>query len=255
MEKARVWNRDELVVVLALYHQIPFGKMHSKNPDVIAVAKHIGRTPSAVALRLSNFASLDPELSKRGIKGMANISRDAESVWCEFHDNWELLVEHLAAIRKRQPQDVNDKLQATEEAGFEGPTESVREVKTRLGQSFFRSAVFAAYDNRCCITGIATPQLLRASHIVPWSADPTLRTNPSNGLCLNALHDAAFDRGLISLTDDLELILSKSLIGSMPPSLFNEMFQSRAGLSIRVPERRKPRPEMVKHHRENIFRE
>ncbi|MFN9133049.1 MAG: HNH endonuclease, partial [Phycisphaerales bacterium] len=63
----RAWNRDQLVRTLALYCQIPFGKMHSRNPAVVAVAGVIGRTPSAVALKLVNFASLDPELRGRGV--------------------------------------------------------------------------------------------------------------------------------------------------------------------------------------------
>ncbi len=66
---------------------------------------------------------------------------------------------------------------------------------------------------RCCITGLAIPQLLNASHIVPWSFDVKNRTNPRNGLCLNAIHDRAFDCGLLTVTPDLTVRLSPSLKG------------------------------------------
>lgn len=47
------------------------------------------------------------------------------------------------------------------------------------------------------MSGLAEPRLLIASHIVPWSKDKTNRLNPSNGLCLSAIHDRAFDQGFI----------------------------------------------------------
>src|SRR5207248_3664526 len=74
-------------------------------------------------------------------------------------------------------------------------------VRVRVNQHFFRAAVLAAYDYKCCITGLAVPELLVASHIVPWAKDPKQRMNPRNGLCLNALHDRAFDRGLMFIDE------------------------------------------------------
>lgn len=54
------WNRDQLKLAYYLYCQLPFGKFHHRNPEVMKLATLIGRTPSAVAMKLSNFASLDP---------------------------------------------------------------------------------------------------------------------------------------------------------------------------------------------------
>jgi predicted restriction endonuclease len=127
-------------------------------------------------------------------------------------------------------------------------------VAQRRGQSFFRAAVLAAHDYKCCITGITCDALLRASHIVPWAADETLRLDPRNGLCLNALHDAAFDRGLITFTDRFELKLSKRLKAEVPGPVYEEMFASRAGRVIQMPERFRPDRETMTRHGQTVFR-
>ncbi|MFN7398180.1 MAG: HNH endonuclease, partial [Sandaracinobacter sp.] len=56
------------------------------------------------------------------------------------------------------------------------------------------------WEGKCPLTDIAEPGLLRASHIIAWSAcaDEADRLDPENGLILSALWDAAFDRGLVS---------------------------------------------------------
>ena len=71
----------------------------------------------------------------------------------------------------------------------------------RVGQDFFRRSVLSAYNFGCCITGLAVPKLLVASHIVPWRIDAANRLNPKNGLCLSMLHDKAFDMEYFSLLD------------------------------------------------------
>jgi len=63
------WQEDELLLTLHLYCRTPFGKLHQGNPDIIQLANIIGRTPSAVAMKACNFASLDPALSQKGLSG------------------------------------------------------------------------------------------------------------------------------------------------------------------------------------------
>lgn len=245
----RRWTRDELLKTLSLYCQIPFGKMHARNPAVVSFAQAVSRTPSAVALKLVNFASLDPELQYRGISGMSNTSVMDRSVWSEFYGSWEALAEaaseiSTAPIPKECP---------TASDPPSGLTEVRRETTQRRGQSFFRSAVLAAYDGKCCITGIACDALLRASHIVPWSHDPALRLTPHNGLCMNALHDAAFDRGLITFSARFELQVSTRIRRELPETVYHEMFASRLGSQISMPERFAPSASMIEYHRTNIF--
>ncbi len=76
----------------------------------------------------------------------------------------------------------------------------------RLAQRFFRRAVLASFDAKCCIAGIGHAELLVASHIVPWKQSREHRANPRNGLWLSRLHDRAFDRGLITLDTDYRVI-------------------------------------------------
>lgn len=237
----RIWTEDELVEVLSLYCQMPFGQMHSRNPLVERFAHALGRTSASVALKLVNFASFDPALRARGIRGMANASRLDRSVWDRFYGKWDSLAASKPAER------------VVSEQWAHRPTSADRTVTVRLGQGFFRNAVLSAYQGACCLTGIRSPQLLRASHIVPWSVSESLRLDPSNGICLNALHDAAFDAGLISFGDGLELLVSPSARDVIPDATYAVYFGCREGKTIRAPERFAPNIKCLQYHREHIF--
>jgi predicted restriction endonuclease len=104
------------------------------------------------------------------------------------------------------------------------------------------------------MSGLPEKRLLNASHIVPWSKDKANRLNPSNGLCLSAIHDKAFDRGLITLTDDFRVLVSNQLKKSNHPFL-NDVLVSLDGKPIDLPERFTPNVEFVSYHRKNIFSE
>ena len=244
----RRWEREHLVQALSLYCQIPFGKIHARNPAVVVLSNAIDRTPSAVAMKLSNFASLDPELQSRGIRGMGNISALDRDIWAEYFGRWDVLAEYAVDIDPLSA-DEHDELKNARV----GQTEYINETVRRRGQSFFRATVVAAHDGKCCITGITSGPLLRASHIIPWSHDDALRLDPRNGLCLNALHDAAFDRGLITLSNDFEMIVSDRLKSDVPESVYSEMFENRISVPIKLPERFRPATEFLEYHRNNIY--
>ncbi len=101
-------------------------------------------------------------------------------------------------------------IQSVEEAVA---TEAWRLQKARIGQSPFRKALLERWGGACPLTGIKEPELLRASHIVPWNRCETEaeRLNPENGLLLSALWDAAFDRGLVTFNDDGEAVPQPAL--------------------------------------------
>src|SRR3989338_7210594 len=207
------WTRDELVVAFNLYCKIPFRKINSRNEQIIKLAKAIGRTPSAVAWKLVNFASFDPTLKARGIKGATNAGKLDKVVFDEFYHNWDTLAyesETLLAKFLGQEIQLDDAQEVEKIILKEGKTKEGI-VKIRINQSFFRSAVLASYDNKCCITGIPLTELLIASHIFPWSKDEKNRLNPENGLCLNSFHDKAFDKGLITIDADYKIKISKSV--------------------------------------------
>lgn len=130
--------------------------------------------------------------------------------------------------------------------------EAVREVKTRMGQGFFRKMILSQYNTQCCITGLNVPEILRASHITSWADDPENRLNPANGLCLSATYDAAFDKRLISFDDDYRMILSPALKEHYTNKAFKECFLSREGTRISEPKEHLPALGLLKEHRDKM---
>lgn len=91
-------------------------------------------------------------------------------------------------------------------------TEAERMVIQRIGQDMFREALLIYWGGRCPLTGITESALLRASHIRPWAeCSDDERLDVHNGLLLSALWDAAFDRGLVSFTNDGTPLASRTL--------------------------------------------
>lgn len=251
------WTKDQTKLAFHLYCQLPFGKLHHGNPEVIELARLIGRTPSAAAMKLVNFASLDPAITGTGRRGLSNVSALDREVWEEFNADWEGLAVECQRLRVALagqaettiPSDVDTELFALND--YTGETKRAF-VEQRIKQSFFRRAVLSSYRGRCCMSGLAEPRLLLASHIVPWSKDKPNRLNPRNGLCLSAIHDKAFDKGLIALTDDLKVLVSRELKQRDEPFI-NQVFLPLEGRSIESPERFSPSPEFVARHRTEWF--
>lgn len=253
-EGQTLWTRDELILAVNLYCKLPFGKMHKGNQEIIQFANLIGRTPSSIALKLGNFASFDPTLKERGIKGAANASKLDKQIWDEFYNNWDaalLASEKLLANTKHTTIEKLNKIDL-DNLPTEGK-EKERLVKVRVNQSIFRAIVLATYDGHCCITGINNPDLLIASHIAPWSTDEKNRLNPMNGLCLNALHDRAFDKYLITVAaEDYTIRISKKLLIKNPSEsiLFN--FLQLEGKTIQLPDKFLPSKELLKIHNDRF---
>lgn len=251
----RDWTRGELIVAFNLYCRIPFGRIHHGNPEVIKLAKLINRTPSAVSWKLVNFASLDPELQKRGIRGAGHGSRADKTIWDEFSNDWDSLAfESQMLVIKLEGKRLEDLVQLDKFP--EGRTRATI-VKVRVNQGFFRSAVMAAYNCRCCITGLSVPELLIASHIIPWARNEKNRTNPRNGLLLSAVHDCAFDSGLITVTPDMRVMVCKGLHSraSSTDPILPSLLMDYHGASVTPPERFPPDPEFLSFHNREIFRD
>ena len=247
----RDWTREELIVVFNLYCKIPFGRIHYRNPQVIELAKAIGRSPSAVSWKLANFARLDPALKKRNIAGATHGARSEIEIWNEFNSNWE----QLTFESERLLEAMTGQVPAAVEEAQEFPEGRTREslVRTRINQGFFRAAVLAAYGNRCCITGLSVAKLLNASHIVPWAADLKNRTNPRNGLCLNAIHDRAFDCGLLTVTPDLRVKLSPKIKKASADNAVRDFIWRFEESPISLPRRFMPDESFLRFHNQNVF--
>lgn len=127
-----------------------------------------------------------------------------------------------------------------------------RTTRTRLGQSYFRKMVLANYGEKCCITGLNVPNLLRASHIIAWVDDEANRMNPENGLCLSATYDAAFDKHLISFDEDYRMIVSREIKDYYTNDTTKEYFDKYEGKSLVLPELYLPSQELLEKHREML---
>lgn len=256
------WNREELLVALNIYHKLTFGQLHARQPAVVALAEKLGRGSNSVAMKLCNFASLDPGLKMRGIKGLEGASALDRAVWNEFHENLNVTVPlSEEALRKVFGVDEDCEIEVLPRQGIRicrrqptGPTESITNVKQRRGQDYFRNAVLNNFAGRCGVTGLAVRELLVASHILPWGTHAAERLNVHNGLSLSRLHDAAFDRGLITFDDTLRLRLSPRLKAELPHRAVSDNFGAYAGECLTLPDDAAlPELAFLAEHRAKIF--
>lgn len=154
-----------------------------------------------------------------------------ESELVELHLNKEDLI-------------INDDLEIvmTENDG----TDVFRNVKTRVGQGKLRKILLENY-NGCALCKVNDKNLLRTSHIVGWNDKSTTkddRVNPENAILLCGLHDLMFEKGIISLTDDYEVLYKDGYN-------FTEQGISR-DLIFNIPSKDLPASKYLKAHREKF---
>lgn len=248
-----LWTREELILAINLYCKLPFGRLHSRNPEIIELARLIDRSPGALAFKLVNFASLDPSLLERGIKGAANVSKLDKEIWQEFYRHWDILIfESEKLLAKYKNTTVEQLYPVSEEESFAEGNTREQMVKLRINQSVFRSTILAAYNNSCCITGINETALLVAGHIRPWAEDVKNRLNPRNGIALNALHDKAFEAGFITITTDYRIKISPKIM-KQQIGYSQDLFGRYEDKQIILPSRFLPDTEFLKYHNEERF--
>jgi len=131
------------------------------------------------------------------------------------------------------------------------------ETKRRKGQDYFRRMILSNYGCRCALTGIDIPQLLLASHIIPWrdKQHKKDRLNPENGICLSALYDKAFDKGFITFSpDDYSVLLSSALLENETKEYFEQHFGCIVGRKLTLPTEYLPNRDFLAYHREKVFK-
>lgn len=250
-----LWTREELILAFNLYIKLPFGKMNKSTYEVINLANLLDRTPSSISMRLGNFASVDPYHQQRGVGGLKGGMNQVKPIWDEFFHNQEKLVfqsEQILAKMQRTTIETKYRDILSDIKDLKGET-IIREVKTRVNQSVFRQMVLANYETKCAITGIDIPQILLASHIIPWSKNENERLNPENGICLSALYDKAFDKGLIGINTNYEIILSNELKKKKDSTFFANNFGLIEKQKINKPVGYFPRKEFLEYHLDTIF--
>ena len=252
--KGKNWSRDELIVAFNLYCRTPFGRIHNTNQNIIEISETLGRSPSSVSMKMCNFARFDPQLKKRNIKGLQHGSKQDEKIWEEFHKDWESLAfesqQSLARLVGKTDEDY-----ALEVSFLEPdiPTEARRITRVRLVQRFFRDTVLSSYNYSCAVCKINLCKMLNASHIIPWSIDKNRRADPSNGLSFCAFHDRAFDRGLITIEEDLRIVLSREAKVIDAPKLHRVGLLEIEGQVIAIPDKFRPDQVALAYHRDRIF--
>ncbi len=246
------WTRPQTLAALHIYLQLPFGQLHQRNPKIKQLAAWLGRTPGSIALKLVNLASLDPTIVASGRAGMANASALDRRIWDELQANWDAVALE-ATVEYEKLADGHgvvadaDLLETEAPTIEEGRTRSAT-VQVRVNQARFRKAVLASYNATCCISGLNHEKLVIASHIVPWAEDTLNRLNPQNGLCLSALHDRAYDQGLITVMPDYKVRVSPKLKATKGDHFIKDSLLRFDQQAIRLPERFSPHPEFLRKH-------
>ena len=253
----RNWTREETILAMDLYTRVPFSKIGKNNQEIINLASIINRTPDAVAYKMSNLAHYDPELQVRNVSGLSHTSKLDKVIYDEFANNiGELSFIAQNILADMQHTSVETLLPELKLNDIPIGIDKEQQTKIRIGQYFFRMSVLMSYGNACCITGLKNKELLVASHIKPWSVSniKTERTNPSNGLCLNAMHDKAFDRGLITIDKNYRIVNSRYIKDAVMDEKTREWFAFYNGKEIILPDKFLPGKEFIQYHNDVIFK-
>lgn len=252
----RNWIREELLVALKIYCELNFGQFDQRQHRIIEVAKYLRRTPSSLSMKLCNFASLDPAMMGKGLKGACKADK---LIMQEFLDETEKVMlesEDAYIALLTQKSDVLSLKNSVSEGSYSfksfAKTERLAEIRTRTVQHFFRNAVISSYNFKCSICDIDLKELLIASHVIPWSENEKYRADPTNGLSLCALHDRAFDRGFLTIDKNYTILLS-SRLNSAEGLAVKNMFKDFAQQKLHLPFRFLPNKLHLEWHRDNIF--
>lgn len=248
------WTRPHTLAAFHLYTLLPFGQLHRSRPEIVQLAAWQGRTPSSVAMKLSNFASLDPQIVASGRAGLSGASRQDRQLWAALQENWDEVAQEAASAYASQALAhgvaADNALLEEQDEEFvfeEGRTRSAL-VQVRVNQARFRKSVLTSYNATCCISGLRHEKLVIASHIVPWRMDTKNRLNPQNGLCLSALHDRAYDQGLITVMPDFTVRVAADFKPHKQDSFMADALLRFDGQAIRMPERFRPAQEFLAFH-------
>jgi hypothetical protein len=120
---------------------------------------------------------------------------------------------------------------------------SAGERRLRRGQAELRKLTLENYRFRCALCDVADPNLLLASHVIGWAERAETRGDLRNTICLCRFHDALFETGYWSLTDDLQIVRrtgidSPTISVLLPPTC-----------SFSRPLEHLPAPDFLGHHR------
>jgi putative restriction endonuclease len=242
-EVSNSWSKEELLSAYNLYCKIQIDKIIYQNTDIIRVAELLNKTPKEIVKRFKNFSKLDS-----AVKTLENIEQTDINTWNSFNTNWE------KSVYDSESKIVDFEYKLGNLTKFPKGKDRKYLVKSRVNQNFFRMAVLSSYQNRCCITGLSLVELLNASHIIPWVVDESNRLNPRNGLCLNALHDRAFDKGFLTVTTDYMIHISHYISNILDSDSVHNYFLCYENQKIILPNRFLPKKIFLEYHNKKVFK-
>ncbi len=242
------WTKEETIIAFNVYCKIPFKDSRKTHPLIVKYARILGRSASALNMKVGNLGRLDPKLQARGIVGLAHGSKIEQDVWREFYENPDKLAYESECLIAKYARENLEDVAHIDVSDLPQGEERLAIVKQRVNQSFFRSAVMCSYNSRCCISGMGNPELLEACHIVDWSEDRANRSNPENGLCLNPLFHKAYDKHLIAITPDYEIIVSEEMLDKAGEGAFKDYLLGLRNRRLLLPNRFYPKREFLDRH-------
>lgn len=252
MGKGKPWTREDVIIAYALYCVIPFSKVNNSNQTIKDAAEVMGRSPASLKMRICNLAALDPDFLATGRAGLSSVAKLDQEVFAEFSSDWQRLSSTAEELLGLPIFDIAEPV-------YNGPDRRRRktysEISEKQARRFFRKAVIAAYEGRCCISGMTIPQMLIASHIKPYAVSDrqTERANPANGLLLNAFYDRAFDQGLMTVLPDLTILISDQVKEAYTDEQTRKWLYAIEGTKIVRPARFAPNRELLAYHNEYVF--
>ncbi len=242
------WTREETIVAFNVYCKIPFKDSNKNHSLIIEYAKLIGRSPSALNMKVGNLGRLDPKLKAQGIVGLTHGAKMEEDVWADFYkdpDNFayesECIIAKLRHLSIEQTVEIDNNI-------FPAGEERMSYIKRRVNQKFFHDIVMSTYDYQCCISGIRSMEVLEACHILNWCEDTTNRCNPENGLCMNVLFHKAYDSCLIGITPDYDVVVSDEMFEQTTEEKFRKYLESVNNQKIILPKRFSPNKTFLDIH-------
>lgn len=252
------WNMAETKMAFALYFLLPSRDIHRNNSDIVNLARLIGRSPSSVTLKIQNVAANDPNTIASGKVGLRNGSKFDKRIWEEYHKRGdEVLFDAVATLSSAFDGRIAacnsiDNIESELEHLPEGKERNAM-ICQRINQGYFRNLLIKTYGGQCCITRLTVLPLLVASHIKPWNVSnpKSERLNPCNGLLLNALHDKAFDTGLLTIDLDYKVRISREVKRTPETEQWLWRFD---GKTIDIPSINKPNRSFIEYHNDIIFR-
>lgn len=199
---------------------------------------------------MRNFQFLDPGVTGEGKKGMSHVAKMDKEIFIEFQNDWGELATTAEEIVGLALFD------GTPEQGAKPLSSLTDRNKVSRERHFFRASVLTSYEQKCCITGLTLPTLLRASHIKPFNEcrSSSERTDPHNGLLLNTFHDKAFDQGLITVTKDYRIVVSQIVKDYANDSFTKSCLTDLEGTRIILPRNFVPAPDCLEYHNDVIFK-